>query len=101
MDLEVIERIPINIGLEDKIIWHYDKTGKYMVKSGYKLFMNNKINEASSSSYPMGNVWKNLWKLKIPSKIKIFYWKVLHEIIPTNRNLSKRGVSSSSICPMR
>lgn len=63
IDLEVIKRIPINRELEVKIIWHYDKTGKYTVKSGYRLFMNGKINEASSSSNPMGNVWKNLWKL--------------------------------------
>lgn len=64
MDIETIKRIPINSNLSDKIIWHYDRAGKYSVKSEYKLFMNSKINEVSSSSNLMGHVLKRLWESK-------------------------------------
>lgn len=37
-DVEIINRIPINLNLDRKLIWHFDKTGKYTVKSGYKVF---------------------------------------------------------------
>lgn len=79
VDFDVIERISINIDLKDKFIWHYDRTGRYFVKSGYRPFMNFKINEASSSVYPRGNVWKNLWKLLVPTKVKYFCWKALND----------------------
>lgn len=43
-DVEVIRKIPISKYLEDKLVWHYDKLGRYTVKSGYRLFMKAKIN---------------------------------------------------------
>lgn len=81
-----IKRIPINKELSDKCIWHYDKIGKYSVKSGYKSFMNFKI-ETSSSVYPMGKVWENLWKLKVSSKIKHLCWRALNNMIPMDKKL--------------
>lgn len=33
-DIEIIRGIPIDISLNDKLIWHYDKTRGYSVKSG-------------------------------------------------------------------
>lgn len=100
MDIDIIKRIPINTNIRDKFIWYYDKMGKYSVKSGYKLFMNTKINEASSSTYPMGSVWKNLWKLFVPMKIKHFCWKALNNFIPMNLNLKNRGVDVVIYCPI-
>lgn len=50
-DYEIIRGIPINRDLNDKLIWHYDRTGEsYSVKSGYKLYMKIKIDGISSSS---------------------------------------------------
>lgn len=36
----------------------------------------------------------------IPNKIKLFCWKALNEIIPTNFNLFKRGVSTTMLYPL-
>lgn len=55
-----IRRIPINLELEDRYIWYYDRMRKYTVKSGYKVFMKSKICVASSSSNLMGRVWDNV-----------------------------------------
>lgn len=99
-DYEIIRRIPINLNLEDKIIWHFDQTGKYTVNSGYKLFMNSKISEASSSNNVMESVLKNLWKLRIPSKIKIFWWKAINEVLPTKVNLNSKGINTTIECPI-
>lgn len=97
-DYDLIRKIPINSNLKDSFIWHYDRTGKFTFKSGYKLYMNSKINAASSSSNIMKKVWEKLWKLCIPSKIKHFSWKALNEILPTNINLKKRGMDIPQIC---
>lgn len=65
-DINTIKNIPTNMNLNDKIIWHYNKTGKYSVKSGYKLYMNIKLEGIQASYSPLNRVWNNLWKLKIP-----------------------------------
>ncbi|KAK2637920.1 hypothetical protein Ddye_025715 [Dipteronia dyeriana] len=42
--------------------------------------------------------WKNFWKLNVPSKIKVFLWKVCHDWIPTNFNLARRRVHIDGLC---
>lgn len=44
-------------------------------------------------------VWKQLWQLKVPSKIKIFGWRVLHGDIPCKGVLANRHIENSSSCP--
>lgn len=99
-DVEIIRRIPINEHLDDKIIWHFDKAGKYTVKSGYKVFMNSKIDGVSSNFDSMTRVWNKLWKLSIPTKIKHFYWKAIKNTLPTRLNLLNRGIDTTSSCPI-
>lgn len=38
-NVEEIAHLPISCSALDTWIWHYDKHGKYRVKSGYKLSM--------------------------------------------------------------
>lgn len=100
MCIESIRKCSINKSLEDKLIWHFDKTDNYTVKSGYKVFLNSKIDGIASSSNSMEKVWNSLWKLKIPSKIKLFCWKALNNTLPTKLNLLKRGIASDLYCPI-
>lgn len=48
-DTAVIKKIPPNLRMEDKLIWHYDKYGKYSVKAGYKWFQKSRFWSSSSS----------------------------------------------------
>lgn len=50
LDCDIIRSIPLNKNLDDKLIWHYDQTVDYTVKSGYKIFMSIKLDGISSSS---------------------------------------------------
>ena len=45
-------------------------------------------------------VWNLIWKVKIPPKIGIFVWKVMHDSIPTFLNLCNRGINVHSRCPL-
>jgi hypothetical protein len=44
--------------------------------------------------------WKILWKLKVPVKVKIFCWRVLHGILPLKDILVKRHVGTDPQCPL-
>ena len=41
-----------------------------------------------------------LWKLKIPSKVKIFIWRALHGILPLKCILVNRHIGTSGECPI-
>ena len=66
--------------------------------------MENKIWAANDGS-PGGGVsnaavWKWLWKLDVPAKIKIFGWRALHGLIPCRAILANRHISNVSGCPV-
>ncbi|KAK3222493.1 hypothetical protein Dsin_009518 [Dipteronia sinensis] len=73
-DAMSILQIPIGSGNHiDTHLWHYETSGNYSVRSGY-------------------------WKLNIPVKIKIFMWRACQDWIPTNFNITRRGVRSDGLC---
>lgn len=54
----------------------------------------------SSRGSDVQKVWKALWKLKFPNKIKVFGWKVCHGILPTQVNLVKRKITGDNAYPI-
>lgn len=62
--------------------------------------MKDKLDGISSSVNPMKQIWENIWKLKIPTKIKTFCWKALNNIIRNKVNLHSRGIDTPIICPI-
>jgi hypothetical protein len=106
VDVERILQIPINHqGFEDFIAWGETKHGRYMVKSGYYLQWKHQFGTSFSQlALPGGSAtnltWKVLWKLKIPSKVKIFMWRALHGIMPLKCILAIRHIGDSGACPV-
>jgi len=78
---------------EDKMIWKEEKSDKYSVKSAYRICV---VEIADKSHMHVHGLWNLIWKLKVPPKIKIVYWRVCRGCFPTHTHLSSRGVS----CPL-
>lgn len=45
-------------------------------------------------------VWKTIWNLQIPQKIKIFLWKAVQNILPVKDNMARRHISPSRTYPL-
>jgi ribonuclease HI len=45
-------------------------------------------------------VWKIVWKLKIPAKVKKKYWRALHGILPLKSIMVNQHVGTSGECPI-
>ncbi|KAK1591233.1 hypothetical protein Q3G72_004378 [Acer saccharum] len=63
------------------MIWKFDKRGLFSVKSAYRValaIVNPKLPSSSTGPCPW---WKRLWKLNLPSKVRIFCWKACKESI--------------------
>ena len=57
-DAEAILSIPLpRRQSEDKVIWHYDKRGKYKVKSGYQVALNLKFPDSLNCSNSSSSNW--------------------------------------------
>lgn len=48
----------------------------------------------------MCTIWKSIWNLKVPSKIRHFCWKALNNTLPTKFNLKNREVDNNMLCPI-
>lgn len=98
-DTEEILSIPLNkTHREDTLAWFYDVKGIYTVKSSYHVTMNTKVEDRGSSSIEDEKWWKHLWRLQIPSKVKIFLWRACTNYLPTAEGLLTRKIIGHNFC---
>lgn len=105
-EVKVILAIPISPNLrEDSQSWAWTKNGKFSIMNAYgvalKILKETKRfgdGGGSLNSSKMTNLWKSIWNLNCPSKIKHFMWRVCKNIRPTNHCLKRRNVASSNGC---
>ena len=73
-----------------------------MVKSGYqllrKLASDTLPSSASLHSDASHHLFSDIWKLNVPQKIKHFWWRSLHNALPTADNLRKRKIHADDTC---
>ena len=89
---------------KDNLIWIGNKRGAFIVKSAYHIAANLQdgtgVGECSfgdSNAY----LWKNLWKLKLPTKIKIFSWRACVDGLLVYVKMVERSIKFDFNCPVR
>ncbi|KAK3230518.1 hypothetical protein Dsin_002399 [Dipteronia sinensis] len=98
-DANLILSLPCSSNItSNSLVWHSDKFGAYSVKSRYHLGCNLISSPSCSSLDSSESWWKYLWRMKIPSKVKIFLWRVSHNWIPIGCNLNKRRIPVDVFC---
>ncbi|KAK7289739.1 hypothetical protein RIF29_03622 [Crotalaria pallida] len=75
----------------DSLIWSAEDNGVFSIKSSYNLLANEK---AWVSHMP----WVTIWSRKGPEKYKIYFWKLSHDKLLTNKRKSSWGLSPLD-CP--
>ncbi|XP_010446097.1 PREDICTED: uncharacterized protein LOC104728868 [Camelina sativa] len=86
----------------DVISWMHTKDGVYTVKSGYhlqhKLSHDASLLVNSVQNHIASNTFSKIWNQQVPQKIKHFWWKCLHNALPTAENLKKRRILRDDNC---
>ncbi|XP_073294536.1 uncharacterized protein [Primulina huaijiensis] len=79
----------------DSWVWHYSKTGNYIVKSGYWVGL-----ETSSLSEENGvaGEWGKIWNLQVPPKVKHFLWRATRNCLPVRASLQRKGIQVPLTC---
>ena len=101
-EVQAIIKIPVSHeSREDRWAWHHTKNGEFTVRSAYYMAMKERDDMAASTSQSNhGGVWSHLWKTQVPTKLKMFGWRALHNGIAAKENLFGRGVGNDRICPV-
>lgn len=56
------------------------------------------MREEGSKRSGDGGIWSIIWNLKIPNAVKMFMWRVYHNLLLTKENLMKRSIFTGSFC---
>ena len=101
-EANTILSIPLSYSLlEDKLIWKGNRRGEFTVRSAYYVALPivETIQEGESSGGdPQTQLWKKVWHLNLPTKIRIFAWLACMNALPTMPNLRIRGVCTEAKC---
>ncbi|XP_009348699.1 uncharacterized protein LOC103940329 [Pyrus x bretschneideri] len=102
-EAKLILGLPISLGgCHDKLIWHYSRNGKYTVISGYGVAMDLQANREwdrkgtgmGSKSMMSDRVWQDVWRLRVPNKLKFFYMEVLQQYFGGTKESSPKEDAS-------
>ncbi|MCI08013.1 glycerol-3-phosphate dehydrogenase, partial [Trifolium medium] len=75
----------------DKLIWKHSDTGDLILKDAYK-FQFPQLQDV---------LWaKTIWSSDIPPAKSLLVWRLMHEKVPTDENLTRRGCYIPSMCSL-
>ncbi|KAL0009205.1 hypothetical protein SO802_010707 [Lithocarpus litseifolius] len=83
----------------DTLIWAGTKSGKYTTKSAYKLLSGTPI-AGPLNPLAHSGIWKQIWELEVPNKIKHFIWRACCESLTTKKNLFTKEVTRNATCDL-
>lgn len=59
--------------------------------------MKDSVGECSDTKQQQ-YLWKAIWKMRVPNKIKFFAWRLRKESLLTQQNLSKKNILTEGVC---
>ncbi|XP_075654794.1 uncharacterized protein LOC142624960 [Castanea sativa] len=101
-EAEIIKEIPLSrVAAEDTLYWPYSSNGLYNCKSRYKyLKMEEDMMDRTHESVNTGDtqVWKQIWSMSVPQKVKTLLWRACREAMPTKHALFRRKITEEDLC---
>lgn len=75
----------------------------YSVRSAYRLLKEEQTASAMAKTGETRtsadeHVWKAAWKVNVPPKVRVFWWRVLHNSLPSKTELKRSHVTLESFC---
>ncbi|XVE58507.1 hypothetical protein DITRI_Ditri04bG0175000 [Diplodiscus trichospermus] len=78
--------------IHDELCWVPTNNGEFSVSSAYTLSCSQQEGDGD-------NIWKEIWKLEVPNRVRAFMWLVKHQRLMTNSERARRGFTLDDHCP--
>lgn len=80
--------------------WEPERHGLYKVRSAYRRLFDDhcqqrEMDQASVSGDP---TWMRIWRLCVPLKVHVFWWRVVNGYLPTRGVLHHRHIEPTANC---
>jgi hypothetical protein len=102
VDVDAITSIPLSTRRqEDFWAWHFEKRGIFSVRSTYRMLINRKFlagSAGASDREATQKEWSTLWGIKVPSKGRVFLWRLARCSLPSKDILHHRNMAKNSVC---
>ncbi|KAK8516019.1 hypothetical protein V6N12_066854 [Hibiscus sabdariffa] len=72
-------------------VWRWEDKRVFTTRSAYAFLALD-----PGTHYPA--VWKRIWKLIVPQRVRVFVWVTLHERLLTNAERVRRHFANSDLC---
>ena len=76
-----------------KLVWAKDKKGRFTVSSACKLAQEIEAEDCNARCFDptkMHGIWRGVWRMNMPNKIKHFSWKACNGILATKDSFLKK-----------
>ena len=101
-DADAILSIPLSAsGAQDRMVWSENKSGKFTIRSAYRLAQLDRGGEGRaecSNPTSVKRIWRGVWSMDLLNKVKHFAWKACKNILATKENLWKRKITRDGVC---
>nr|POE50556.1 putative ribonuclease h protein [Quercus suber] len=99
-EVEIIASIPLCLTKEeDVVVWPFIPSGCYTVKSGSKFLAEEQCrSEQSSFTHNDNGMWKMIWGLYVPPKVRNFLWRACQKALHVKYNLKRRHILTEDTC---
>jgi hypothetical protein len=87
--LDMLKDMSLGDSAQDELEWALDKSKNFTTKSLYRFLNHRGVIIANS---------KNMWKTKLPLKVKIFVWQLSNNKLQAAVSLKKRGWKGDIHC---
>ena len=100
-------QIPISkFGESDFASWPHTKNGQYSVRSAYNMARTEEFHKfrsaaktgRASNTEEEALLWKKLWAITAPGKMKFTLWRFAHDCLPSGQQLVHRHIPASDAC---
>ena len=80
-------------GARDMISWSGEADGRFSVKSAYGL-----LTRDDTPRPDMGALFGRVWRIKVPERVRVFFWLLGNQAIMTNEERHRRHLCASDLC---
>jgi hypothetical protein len=80
-----VSRLPISLVPTTSYLWTPSCSGRFSTSSAYLSISHNDFTGSSPPS-PF-SIWKDIWKLQLMDRLRMFLWKIACDILPTTLRL--------------
>jgi hypothetical protein len=95
-----VSRVPISPVPSTSYLWTPSCSGRFSISSAYLSILHN---DFTGSSPALISIWKDIWKLQLTDRLRIFIWKIAWDILPTSLRLQSilPTFTLDISCPLR